>query len=209
MKTIKPGLYVVTNGAQSPTLEEAVTAALAGGATLVQYRNKNASSEQRFQEAMALKNITEQYGVPLIINDDLYLAELIDADGVHLGQKDASVLQARELLGDTKIIGITCHSSVEDAKRAEKASADYVAFGCCFPSQSKPDAIPLEWEALARARKELSIPIIGIGGITLENAKQVLQAGASTVAVISDLFTHPDIKAHVNAYTHLIQEFHS
>lgn len=207
MNKINVGLYAITNELQGSALVNAVKSILEGGATLVQYRNKNQHPENGYQEARLLKILCDQYNVPLIINDDILLAKKINA-GVHLGQRDGSVLHAREELGKHAIIGVTCHSSVEWAKKAEQEGADYAAFGCCFPSLTKPEAKPLQWDALREARENLSIPLVGIGGITLDNAKQVLNAGAQILAVIHDLYNHGDIQAQARAYTTLIQGFH-
>jgi thiamine-phosphate pyrophosphorylase len=209
MNTIKPGLYAITNTLQGENLKIAVKAALAGGACVLQYRDKTQNTQRRYAEACMLKTLCDEYHVPLIINDDIALAKEINAAGVHLGKEDQGLAVARQQLGKNAIIGISCYNSLALAVQAQQEGADYVAFGACFPSLSKPLATATDLYTITQARQQLQVPIVGIGGITLNNASQVLAAGANLLAVISDLFSSDNITQRAHAFTHLIQEFHS
>jgi len=204
MSTPLHGLYAITD----PTLmgdklladaEQAIN----GGIRLLQYRNKQAAYSQQESEAAALMSLCRTQGVGFIINDDPQLALKVDADGVHLGQSDSNIAHARQILGADKIIGVTCHDSLEMALAAEKAGADYVAFGRFFPSQSKPDAPPAEIELLQQARHSLSIPIVAIGGITPENGGQLINAGADMLAVIHGIFGVADSRQAIRQFVQL------
>jgi thiamine-phosphate pyrophosphorylase len=206
MNTIQSGLYAITNQLQGEALIRAVTAALQGGASVLQYRDKTQDTERRYHEAKMLKKLCDEYNVPLIINDDIHLAQKVVA-GVHLGKEDTSLEQARALLGKAAIIGISCYNSLLLAQQAQQAGASYVAFGACFPSLSKPLATPTDLNTITAARQQLSLPIVAIGGITLNNARQVLTAGAHSLAIINDLFGANNIKERAIALSTLIQEF--
>ncbi|MEK7992131.1 MAG: thiamine phosphate synthase, partial [Thiotrichaceae bacterium] len=184
------GLYVITD---SQLIDEAhflqtVEAALCGGAKVVQYRDKTDNQSKRVAQATGLKKICQQYAVPLIINDDIDLAQQVHADGVHLGKYDSSLLQARKQLGQQAIIGISCYNQLALAQQAVANGADYVAFGRFFNSVTKPEAIPASIDVLVQARQQLSCPIVAIGGITPENGLALLQAGANSLAVINGVF---------------------
>lgn len=201
------GLYAVTPDlADTAELLRRVRLAMAGGARLVQYRNKPADPVLRREQSMALLGLCRRQGVPLILNDDLRLALEIGADGVHLGREDGDLAAARAALGAGKLLGISCYGDLERAREARRLGADYVAFGSFFASPTKPAAgrAPLTLPAAARA--ELGLPVCAIGGITLENAPQLIAAGADLLAVISDLFEAPDIRARAAAYTSLFSE---
>ncbi|VAX02148.1 Glutamate-1-semialdehyde 2,1-aminomutase [hydrothermal vent metagenome] len=159
-----------------------------GGATIIQYRNKTNHTYNREKEARALLELCRKHKVPLIVNDDLALARAIGADGVHLGQNDIPCKIARNFLGSSYIIGVTCNNKIENARAAQIAGASYVAFGAFFQSKSKPDAPNAELDVLIEARKEMSIPIAAIGGITLDNAQQLIDAGADMVAITRGIF---------------------
>ena len=189
------GLYIITE----PTLcgdaiVSKVEQAILGGAQVIQYRNKAASNEIQRSEALALRALCQQYQRCFLINDNIELALEVNADGVHLGQSDSSLAEARKQLGDTKIIGITCHSDIKSAIQAEKNSANYVAFGRFYPSQTKPSAPPATIEILQQAQSELNIPIVAIGGVTSNNASTLIHAGANMIAVIHAIFSAQDIK---------------
>ncbi len=195
MTTALQGLYVITDRAlMGADLLAQAEQAIAGGARLLQYRDKDSNSAQRQQQAGALAQLCKQHGVIFIINDDPALAVNVGADGVHLGQTDSNIYSARQALGTDKIIGVTCHASLKTALAAEKAGADYVAFGRFFPSQTKPDAPPAEIDILQQARRSLSIPIVAIGGITPENGSALIAAGADMLAVIHGIFGASDIR---------------
>jgi thiamine-phosphate pyrophosphorylase len=184
------GLYAITQ-TEGKTLKDIIThteAVLKGGATLVQYRDKNPIDAMLL--GRELVNCCHHYHVPLIINDDIHLAAAVNADGVHLGKEDGDIPQARKILGDNAIIGLSCYNSLDDARMAQDSGASYVAFGCFFPSISKPYAQPAQINTLIQARKVLSIPIVAIGGILPENGQQLIEAGADLLAVIGGLCTH-------------------
>lgn len=194
MKSVIRGLYAVTPDlAFSGQLTDKVEAAIAGGARMIQYRNKSAGEALRREQAGALLAICRRHGVPLIINDHLALALEIDADGVHLGGDDGSVPDARKMLGAGRILGVSCYNVLQKALDAERAGADYVAFGSFFTSGVKPGAVRASLELLRKARRDLSVPVVAIGGITRENAAQLVAAGADSVAVISALFASEDV----------------
>ncbi len=198
------GLYAITP-VSSPNLTVAVSQAIAGGAKLIQYRDKSANHPMRKRQALELKQLCDQQNIPLLINDDVNLAAEIGASGVHLGQQDCDLNAAREQLGTDAIIGISCYNQLQLALTAAAAGADYVAFGRFFPSHSKPDAKQAHIDLLQLAREQLSIPIVAIGGITPENALPVIAAGADMLAVIDGLFGQPDIQNAANTYSKLFK----
>ncbi len=199
-------LYAITDSQLLPgdTLFAAVAAALKGGCKLVQYRDKSANIARRQFEAKTLLALCNQYQAQLIINDDVSLAQEIGAHGIHLGQDDISPVAARIILGNQAIIGVTCHDSLELARKAIKDSANYIAFGRFFSSSTKPDARPAPIELISNARNAFSnTPIVVIGGITLHNGKQLLDAGADMLAVCHSLFSVEDITAQVRKFIEL------
>ena len=201
------GLYAITpEGKNAATLKVMVAAALAGGVKLIQYRQKNVSMHIQTAQAFELNALCASQNAALIINDNVELAQKIDAAGVHLGRDDMSVTQARQLLGPHKIIGISCYNQLTLAEAAVAAGADYVAFGAFFPSKVKPHAVRAELSLIIEAKKKFRAPVIAIGGISLKNAPQLINAGADGVAVISDLFNAPDITARANAFQQLFLE---
>ncbi len=197
------GLYAITDSHLTPdsTLLEQVEAALKGGARVVQYRDKSTDQRKRLRQAKTLVALCQQYGRPLLINDDPQLALACGADGVHLGQSDAGLTEARILLGQQAIIGITCHDSIELAQQAQQQGADYVAFGAFFASASKPDVSPAPLSLLQQARGRLRLPLVAIGGISVDNAPQLISQGADMVAVIQDLFAASDIEVRARQLT--------
>jgi thiamine-phosphate pyrophosphorylase len=189
------GLYAVTpDQLDDAKLAADVDAALAGGAKLVQYRNKLADPAVRRRQAKALLAICRSHGAPLIINDDTELALEIGAEGVHLGSEDESIAATRRKLQPQAIIGASCYSLLESARQAQQAGATYVAFGSFFPSSVKPGAAHAPLTLLQEAKKELALPVVAIGGITHANALQLIAAGADSVAVISALFSAADVR---------------
>ena len=204
MKRGISGLYAVTpDTADTPGLLANVEAALSGGARLLQYRNKTASAALRLTQGRALLALCWEYQVPLIINDHLELALALDAHGLHIGGEDGSVTEARNRLGPDKILGVSCYGRIENALAAAGAGATYVAFGGFFPSKVKPGAARTPVELLGEAKRGLKLPIVAIGGITLDNAPALLAAGADSVAVISALFEAPDIRSAARRFSKL------
>jgi thiamine-phosphate pyrophosphorylase len=186
------GLYAITP--QAGDLERKVRLALEGGVALLQYRSK----ERDRAQAAAIVRIARDYGVPVIINDHVELALELDAAGAHLGREDGDLRAARQRLG-ARLLGASCYHQLERARHAVQAGADYVAFGSVFASPTKPQAVraPL---TLFRDARTLGVPLAAIGGITLQNAPQLIAAGADLLAVISDLFDAPDVRARARAY---------
>ncbi|HSG76744.1 MAG TPA: thiamine phosphate synthase [Burkholderiales bacterium] len=192
------GLYAIT-----PADLSRVEAALASGALCaLQYRAKGTEAARRLSEARHLAQLCRAHGVPLIVNDDVELALVVDAAGAHLGRDDGDITAARARLRG-RLLGASCYDRPELARRAVAAGADYVAFGSVSDSPTKPAAVraPLELFAL-----DLGVPKVAIGGITLDNAPRVLAAGADAIAVISDLFDAPDIAARATQYGRLFDE---
>lgn len=188
-----------------PRLSALVKAALDGGTPYVQYRNKEAPPPLRRAQAAEMLRICRGAGAKLIINDDVWLAVEIGADGAHVGRGDApggSLQAAREALGPKRILGVSCYDDLAIAEDAAKAGADYIAFGSMFPSRTKPDTVRAPLGILGEARR-FGLPIAAIGGITLENAPELIRAGADMLAVVSDLFDAMDIKARAEAYQQL------
>lgn len=196
-----PGLYAITDGPRDDLLD-AVARALAGGARLIQYRDKTADRARRHAEAAALRQLCAGHDVPLLINDDLELAVAIRADGVHLGEHDPALAAAREALGADAIIGVSCYDSLERAHELAAAGADYLAFGAFFPSPTKPLARRAAPELL-RQSAALGLPRVAIGGITPDNAGSLVEAGADYLAVISALFGAADVRAAAQTFTDL------
>lgn len=199
------GLYAITDSQLTPlsNIEQKVASALQGGAQLIQYRDKLSSAEQKKITALKLLALCQQYHGRLIINDDLELAHAINAHGVHLGQEDAPLAQARELLGTQAIIGATCHNSLALAQQAVADGASYVAFGRFYSSKTKPGAPSCSLALLKEARQSLEVPIAAIGGITLSNAPALIAAGADLIAVVNDVFAAKNITQQSLALTKL------
>jgi len=193
--TLKPGLYAITDSHLTPgdTLIAAVEAALEGGAVLVQYREKHLPAVEQLRQASALQSACSNAGVPLLINDNIELALRVQAAGVHLGQGDTALTDARRLLGDQAIIGITCHADLALAQAACEQGANYLAFGRFYPSTTKPNAPAADTQVLGLA-KQFQLPVTAIGGITLSNAEPLIRAGADLLAVAGGLFSS-DISA--------------
>jgi thiamine-phosphate pyrophosphorylase len=196
------GLYAITpDTADTDALARKVEQALAGGAAALQYRNKVLSREKRLAQAQQLAALAQGYGVPFIVNDDVEIALAVGANGAHLGKEDAALPAARERLAG-KILGASCYDRLELARTAVAAGADYVAFGSVFPSATKPGAVRAPLALFAEARP-LGVPLAAIGGITLDNAPQLLAAGAELLAVVSDLFDAADVAARARQYARL------
>lgn len=182
------GLYAITDSELlKGKLLPYVEAALKGGARLLQYRDKSSDDARRLREAETLRELCNRYGAALIINDDAELAARLGV-GLHLGQGDGSLSVARALLGRKAIIGGTCHAQLELAEAASKEGASYVAFGRFFNSNTKPGAPAADIELPAAAKAKINLPIVAIGGVTLDNAPELIAHGASMVAVVHGLF---------------------
>jgi thiamine-phosphate pyrophosphorylase len=189
------GLYAITPDEQDTAdLLYKVRLVLSGGARVLQYRNKTAGAALRLEQAGALRELTHEFSVPLVINDDVVLAQQVGADGVHLGGKDGSVAAARAVLGKARLIGVSCYNRAALARQAVQQGADYVAFGSFFASSVKPDAVAASPDLLRQARREIAAPLVAIGGITIANGAQLLEAGANALAVISAVFSAADIR---------------
>lgn len=198
---IHRGLYAVSPGPRADLVARCA-AALDGGATALQYRDKSRDAARRFAEASALAVLCTGHRVPLIINDDVELALRVGAAGVHLGEDDTALADARAALGGDAIIGVSCYDSLERARRFAAAGADYLAFGAFFPSPTKPHARRATLDLLRQARP-LGLPLVAIGGITADNAPALVAAGADGVAVISALFDAADVRAEARRFASL------
>jgi thiamine-phosphate pyrophosphorylase len=200
------GVYAITpETADTERLLTQVEAALTGGVAAVQYRDKSTDVARRHEQASELVTLCRRFKVPLIVNDDLRLADLCDADGVHLGRDDGSLREARIILGKDKFIGASCYQSLDLALAAQAAGASYVAFGSFFPSPTKPDAARASLDLLRDAAPAIHVPMVAIGGVTLANAQQLLDAGADGLAVLSALFDTPDIRASARELNQLFE----
>ena len=197
------GLYAITDSLIVGRRFEVIEQALIGGVKMLQYRDKNSNKEQRKTQAKALRRLCGEYKIPLIINDDLKLAQRVDADGVHLGKDDPNIKAARAILGDDAIIGVSCYNQLSLAQQAVEAGATYVAFGRFFPSHTKPQAIPCSVDVLCEARQVLNCPLVAIGGIMPDNGSQLIKAGADFLAVVHGLFGQTDVPAAVQRYAQL------
>lgn len=208
---MRPGLYAITDGGLLPPerLVPAVEAALRGGAVMVQYREKALPFPEQLSQARNLVAACNNARVPLIINDDPELARRVHASGVHLGQSDTSLIAARESLGETAIIGATCHASLDLASKADRAGVDYLAFGRFFPSTTKPDA-PAASPDILRTARSYRKPITAIGGISLTNGESLIRAGADMLAVVGGLFDGDDdlIEDRARQFTRLFSAHH-
>jgi len=198
------GLYAVTpDEADTDLLVAKVEAALQGGISVLQYRNKLANHKLQTQQARVILPLCRQYEVPLIINDSVKLCLTLDADGVHIGADDGNLKEIRARVGKDKIIGASCYNRFDLALAAQQAGADYVAFGACFASTTKPKAPVANLNLFSQARAQLTIPAVAIGGINLDNAIKVISAGAHSLAVINAIFNVPDVKSSTQQFTQL------
>ena len=201
-------IYLVTDDGclQGRELLDCVREALEGGVTLVQYRAKTASSAEMYAEALQLKALCDSFNVPLIINDRLDIAMAVGAAGVHLGQDDLPCAAARKLLGEDYIIGVSAHNPAE-AKAALESGADYLGCGAVFGTATKADVKKLGTDGLAAICKAKGLPVVGIGGVTADNYREVRAAGADGAAIVSGILAQPDIRATVRAIARVSQEF--
>jgi thiamine-phosphate pyrophosphorylase len=199
------GLYAITpEEKRTSVLVDKVRRAIAGGARLVQYRNKTADSNLRKEHVQMLLPICRAASTALIINDDVQLALATGADGVHLGREDGDIAAARKQLGPKLLLGASCYDRLELARSALAAGADHLAFGSVFGSSTKPGAVRASHALFGQARA-LGVPLVAIGGITPDNAREVIDAGADAIAVISALFDAPDIEAEARRFSALFK----
>lgn len=201
-------IYLVTDDGclQGRALIDCVREALEGGVTLVQYRAKTAASAEMYAEALQLKALCDSFNVPLIINDRLDIAMAVEAAGVHLGQDDLPCAAARKILGEDYIIGVSAHNPAE-AKAALQSGADYLGCGAVFGTATKADVKKLGTDGLAAICKAKGLPVVGIGGVTADNYREVRAAGADGAAIVSGILAQPDIRATVKAIAKVSQEF--
>lgn len=204
------GLYALTPDlADTRALAGRVREAIRGGAAAVQYRNKAAPAALRHEQAVALLEVCRPAGVPLIVNDDVELAIEIGADGAHLGSGDGDLAAARRRLGSRRLLGSSCYNRLELARAAVAAGADYVAFGAAFPSPTKPGAVRAPLALYREARRTLSVGIVAIGGITVDNAAELLAAGVDAIAVITALFEAGDVEQRARELRELFARIES
>ncbi len=207
MKGKIAGLYAITaDEERTDILVAKVGQALRGGASVVQYRNKIAGPGFRLEQGRALAELCRVAGAVFIINDDLELALELGADGAHLGADDGDLAEARRRLGQDKLLGASCYDRIELAEAAARAGVDYLAFGSVFSSATKPGAVRAPLAIFAEARRRFALPLVAIGGITLQNAPQVYAAGADAVAVISAVFDAADVTVSAAGFTQLYQQ---
>lgn len=188
-------LYAVTDRTwlNGKTLSSQVEEAIIGGATFIQLREKNLNYSDFLNEAIEIRKICNKYKIPFVIDDNVEIALKSGADGVHLGQNDMSIKQARNILGENKIIGATART-VEQALKAQQESADYIGSGAVFATSTKSDTVPLSYENLCRICSSVNIPVVAIGGINAENARNLSGSGISGIAVVSGIFKSDDIR---------------
>lgn len=201
-------IYLVTDDGclQGRPLLNCVREALEGGVTLVQYRAKTASSAEMYAEALQLKALCDSFNVPLIINDRLDIAMAVGAAGVHLGQDDLPCAAARRILGEDYIIGVSAHNLAEAAE-ALQSGADYLGCGAVFGTATKADVKKLGTDGLAAICREKGLPVVGIGGVTADNYREVRAAGADGAAIVSGILAQPDIRTTVRAIAKVSEEF--
>ena len=201
-------LYAITDETclKNQTLYEAVEAAIRGGITCLQYRNKHfEDTEENLAKINKIQKICKEKGVPFIVNDNVLLTKLIDADGVHIGQKDMNVKEVRRLLGPEKIIGVTA-KTVEQARLAYEGTADYIGSGAIFVTETKKDATPLSIDTFRDICKSVPIPVVAIGGINIDNLHNLKESGASGVAIINGIFGVDDIEGTCRRIRKILKE---
>lgn len=200
-------LYVITGEKFHPgrPLLTVMEEALQGGADLIQLRDKKSSKKVILEKARKLRELTRKYDVPFIVNDDIDIALAVGADGIHLGQDDLPLPEARKIVGNEMIIGISTHS-IEQAREAEKNGADYIGVGPIFATNSKEDVVdPVTTSYLKEVVREITIPFVAIGGIKLHNVDDVLDAGGTSISVISEVVGSNDVKATCQAFIEKIK----
>ena len=189
------GLYAITPDlADLNILIHKTQLAVEGGAFMVQYRSKIQDRDVKMQQCAAILRLCREYKIPCIVNDDVDMCRILEADGVHLGEKDDNIAEVRRILGEDAIIGSSCYDQLNRAKQAQNEGASYVAFGAMFETLTKPHAPRATLELLREAKSQIQIPIVAIGGITMNNAHDVIETGIDAIAVINSLFKAKTIK---------------
>jgi thiamine-phosphate pyrophosphorylase len=200
------GLYAITpDSADLNTLIQKTQLAIEGGAFMVQYRSKIQDIEVKMQQCAAILRLCREYDVPCIVNDDVDMCRTLNADGVHLGEKDDNIAEVRRILGEDAIIGSSCYEQLDRAKSAQKEGASYVAFGAMFPTSTKPNAPRATLALLKEAKRDIQIPIVAIGGITVNNAHDVIKTGIDAIAVITSLYDAKSIKETAETFVKMFQ----
>lgn len=201
-------LYAITDRTwlNGRTLEDVVEQSLMGGVDIIQLREKNLDFNSFLESAIKIRKLTEKYGVPLIINDNVEVCIKSNANGVHIGQGDMPLSKARNILGNDKIIGVTA-KTIEQAQKAQLNGADYIGVGAMFGSTTKKDAIPLSFNQLADIRKSVTIPIVAIGGINADNINQFANTNVDGIAVVSAIYGQNDIKSATENLLNKISNF--
>ena len=203
--TIINGLYVITpDEPDTNKLSAMVLATLKGGARLGQYRAKTINKAQQFLQAEVIKELCDRYNAYLIINDNIELCIHLDAFGVHLGKDDGMIETARKIIGTEKVIGVSCYNSLDRVRLVKDSGADYLALGAFFNTCTKPKARKVSLNIFKKARAQTQLPIVAIGGITLENAPSLIFEGIKTIAVIRSLFMSDNIEATTRQFINLL-----
>ncbi len=199
------GLYAVTPEENNLSLlKDQVESAIKGGAKFVQYRSKILSKKHRKEQAGEIKKVCDCYQIPLIINDDIELCSILDADGVHLGENDDTLEKARLILGPSKIIGVSCYNSIDRVTKAQENGANYIALGSCFPTLTKPDAPLVAIDFIGLVLKNFQVPLVAIGGISLENIELLTNKGVRCCAIVSSLFESQNIEGTARQFSSLL-----
>jgi thiamine-phosphate pyrophosphorylase len=200
------GLYAITpDSADLNTLIQKTQWAIEGGAFMVQYRSKIHDRDVKMHQCAAILRLCREYEIPCIVNDDVDMCRILEADGVHLGEKDDNIAEVRHILGEDAIIGSSSYDQLDRAKSAQKEGASYVAFGAMFPTSTKPNAPRATLALLKEAKREIQIPIVAIGGITVNNAHDVIKTGIDAIAVITSLYDAKTIKETAETFAKMFQ----
>jgi len=201
------GLYAITpDSADLNTLIQKTKSAIEGGAFMVQYRSKIQDRDVKMQQCAAILRLCREYEIPCIVNDDVDMCRILEADGVHLGEKDDNIAEVRHILGEDAIIGSSCYDQLDRAKSAQKEGASYVAFGAMFPTSTKPNAPRASLALLKEAKREIQIPIVAIGGITVNNAHDVIKTGIDAIAMINSLYEAKSIKETAETFAKMFHQ---
>lgn len=202
------GLYAITDSDLIPAAQfiETIEQAIMGGAQVIQYRDKSHDKVRQLEQAQAIRDLCQKYQIPFLINDNVALAQQVEADGVHLGNNDVEIATARILLGDDAIIGASCYNQMDLARQALEEGATYVAFGRFFDSATKPEAVHASVDLLREAKEIFDCPLVAIGGITPDNGAELIAAGADCLAVIQGVFGQTDVITAAQRYAQLFPE---
>lgn len=205
---MKGGLYCIADSLFSDRcgIFDQVAAMIRGGAQLIQYRDKDASDEDFYYTAGKIRSMTRDAGVSFIVNDRVLIAREVDADGVHLGQEDMSLEEVRGILSTSAMVGRSTHS-LEQSLQAEKEGVSYISIGSVFPTNTKPDYLPVGLGILRQVVQKVKISVVAIGGIHQENLLEVLEMGVRRVAMISEILSSSDIEDSVRSLTRIIYEY--